>query len=298
MKKNKNISIYCDGGKNIGYGHIRRSLVLYYFLKNKNYKTNILPLSNFPKKFLPLEHNKKIAQLVIFDGPINNSNEKLLKKLRKEQKKIITLDWFGKFIPDINIAIYPHKKVKAKVKSYIGLNYVIIDKKIINIKKNRKYRNIKNNKNIMNKVLIMIGGGDILGLGKKASKYLNNCGFKVTLIEGPLVKNKLVSKNINVLCNPKNLNQLMIKNDWIITNGGNSLFESIFLKKPTYVLPQSNNEIKIAKLFYRNKMIFGFGKKINKFPTEKKFKNFFKRKKSIIDGYGASRIFKIINKAL
>ena len=295
MKKIKKITIFCDGGGKKGIGHIRRSMSLYQLFKKNNYKTNILPLSKYCKKFLPEKNTESVSKLIIFDGPYNSSNQKKLIKLKSYGNTIITMDWFGDFIPDYNIVIYPHKKVNAKLKKFISLGYIIINQKFVDFKKKINTDTAKIKKINNTKVLIMIGGGDILGLGKINAEYLHKLGFQVTLIEGPLVRKKLNSNKIKILKNPSNLHKIFHQNDWVVTNGGNCLFESIFLKKPTYVLPQSKEEIRIAKLFKKKKLILGFGKKVKNIPSPEEIKYFYKGKETIIDAKGSTRIFKIVN---
>jgi len=298
LKKIKKITIFCDGGLKIGFGHIRRSLSLYQLFKKNNYKTNILPLSRYCKKFLPKKDIKSMSNLILFDGPYNQSNQKKLNKLKNSGKTIITMDWFGNFVPDYNIVIYPHKKVNAKLLKFIGLDYIIINQKFIDFKKNINTKKTKFKKLSNKKVLIMVGGGDILGLGKKNAEYLNKLGFKVTLVKGPLVKKKLYSSKIKIVNNPNNLPKILNQNDWIVTNAGNSLFEAIYLKKPTYVLPQSKEELRIAKLFKKKKLILGFGKKVKEIPSPKRVKNFYQSKENVIDAKGAYRILKVVNNLL
>ena len=166
-------------------------MILYYLFKKNYYETCILPLSNHCKKFLPKTKNVFKSRIVLFDAPYNLLNNKKLQKLRNEGNFIIALDWFGKFVPDINITIFPHKKVYANKKKYIGLKYIIIDDKFLDV-------NIKsNNLNYRNKkLLIVLGGGDILNQGRNIANYFSKLKLNVTLVEGPLVKNRTSSKSV------------------------------------------------------------------------------------------------------
>ena len=121
-------------------------------------------------------------------------------------------------------------------------------------------------------------------------------GFKVTIISGPT--NNFKSTRFNTLVNPINFAKILSRSEVIITNGGGTMFESIFLKKITIALPQTAQEMNISKYALNYGSIFGIGLKSINEIDELKIKNFSFPNKDLVDGRGANRIFKIIDNLL
>ena len=211
----------------------------------------------------------------------------LLLEKEKKNKIIITLDWFGHEKPDYNIVIYPHTKPRSIVENLIGFKYIIIRDEILLLKKTKK---------IKNKALVCIGGGDLLNQGHLAAEYLNQKGFDVTLIIGPISKRLLEIKNYKVLINPKNFAELLASSSFVVTNGGGCMFESIFLNIPTCVLAQTEFEKNVSDLALKSNAILGLG--INSIKNLKTSEINFKYQQDLIDGLGKYRIFKIIENIL
>ena len=290
MSKNNNYAIlFTSYDERIGYGHYTRSQSLYKLLKKK--KLNIFILINIKLDIdLSIIFQKYInPKCVIIDTPIIN-NKVLIHY--KKISKIIVFDWFKKFIPDYNIVIYEHSKIKYLKKKFIGFDYANIRKEIINLP-------VKNKKKD-NRFLITIGGGDIKNQGLKIAKIMNKKGFDVSLMKGPLSKyNGLFLKKNNIKYYESFTNFPKILNSYnnIITNGGTCLFESIYLNKNIYVLPQTNKEKKITQYFYNKKLILGYGyMNITNFNFNKF--NILKKTNQLIDGKGLERVANIIHKIM
>ena len=289
---NPKVNIFCDASLEIGYGHVMRSRTLASKLNSNGFEVSIFGLSEFSQNLLDKKDNniENDAELIIYDSPINVENH--LANAISNGKKTIALDWFGLTSPHINIAIHPHKEPKCLHKKFVGLDYILIREEFF------PYRNSLDSKNF-NKVLILMGGGDINGYGEVIANKLSLYNLDVTLIKGPLQnKNYSSDNNYGVLFNPPNIAKQFSESDWIITNGGSSFFEAQFVGKSAFVIPQTDNEETIAKIFFDRDAILGIGIDSIKEITCNQLKSISKNSKSIIDGKGADRITSIINEFL
>ena len=136
-----------------------------------------------------------------------------------------------------------------------------------------------------------MGGGDLLRQSEKASHYLANLGFEVSVILGPYAEDfKVRSTLIKKYRTPKNFFQIMAQSVFAFVNAGSTLFECNYLGVPTIILPQSDNEKRMANYFLSQNWTMGIGLKDYPFLS-KKFTN---STASIIDGKGAKRVMDII----
>jgi spore coat polysaccharide biosynthesis predicted glycosyltransferase SpsG len=283
---NSQIQIYCDGGSKTGFGHISRSKALSNYLSSKGLNSFIIGITKEANGLIGDDaYENKDAQIIVLDS--HRNLDKLIIRERKKNKIIITLDWFGYEKPDYNIVIYPHTKPRSTIKNFIGFKYIIIRDEI---------QLLKNTKKIKNKALICVGGGDLLNQSQLAAEYLNQKGFDVTLVVGPIYKKLLETKNYKVLINPKNFAELLASSSLVVTNGGGCMFESIFLNIPTCVLPQTEFEKNVSDLALKSNAILGSG--INFIKTLKIREINFNYQQDLIDGLGKYRIFKIIDNIL
>ncbi len=280
------IQIYCDGGIKAGYGHISRSKSLCSFLIGKGFNSSIYGISD-ESNFLIGEKSfeNKDAEIVLFDS--HRNLDKLIIKEKKKNKFVITLDWFGKEKPDYNIIIHPHSKPKAKIKCFIGFEYIIIRDEILLLKKTKK---------IKNKALVCIGGGDVLDQSYLAAEYLYHKGLNVTVVNGKTNEKSLTSKKFEVLNNPKNFPELLAESSFVVTNGGGCMFESIYLNTLTWALPQTKFEKNVVNSVFDSNYIVGQG--INSLKSLELDKLEQKNKGTLIDGLGKNRIFNIIQKII
>ena len=277
------VQIYCDGSKSIGFGHISRSLVLCNYLLIKNIEVSIFGLTSEANEFLNTRARENTdAQIVIFDSNSADLNQLIQ---QNKNKTVITLDWFGNVIPDINIVVFAHSNVKANMFKYIGFKYIILKNDILKLKHSTKRKN---------SALVCIGGGDILGQGIQAAEILSKKGMNVTLIKGPTNTNDYSSNKFEILIQPDNFNYLLSTANIVVTNGGGCMFESIFLKQLTFSLPQTVFESNIAQHALKYGSLLGIGlESIRQFDIE--VVNRYKFPKiNLVDGKGVKRIYNII----
>jgi len=274
------IKILTDGNGKIGNGHLSRSNALYSFLKHK-FPTSLEIISESSSK----SSNIFKSKITIVDLPLGYDREVL--RAKKSSDILVCLDYFGDISIDYNIVVFPHTKPVADFSTFIGLDYIILRKDILTIKKNQNPKE--------NYFLVTIGGADINNHSISIAKRIHEQGFNVKVCLGPFFNFVLDNKYpFEVLNNPSNFHEVLNNASIVICNGGGTLFESLYLNKKCYVIPQSNEEENIAKYLLEKKLILGIG--LNNFCKKNisEIINEEINQKNIIDGKGVERIFELI----
>jgi spore coat polysaccharide biosynthesis predicted glycosyltransferase SpsG len=285
------VDIFCDGNSKIGYGHIRRSSVLAAELNNAGIETNLYGLSSNARQILPKAKTvESPAKVLVFDTP-EELNEKINAAQLRNQT-VVTLDWFGEVLPDINIVVFPHAVAKAKRQVFTGFDYILMHQDILTCPKLSASGNAES-------VLICLGGGDVLGQSAVAAQQLCDLGLNVKLVLGPLAQHHQHHKvAYSVLVNPPNLSQLMVTADWLVVNGGGCLFEALYLQKPVFVLPQSEAENAIANHIDRQGAVLGIGLERLRLFNSDELSRVSAQVTGLVDGQGCNRVTKIIRGVL
>lgn len=286
MNLHKRVDILCDGSDQIGFGHIRRSSTLAEQLRKDGVEVRVVGLSNQAEDMLPhVVEDDRTASLIIFDSPSGIDN--LINSAHKRDQVTLTLDWFGKTIPDVNIAVYPHDEVRAKHQSYVGFEFIMVRDEI-------RLQGRVAPSNDVSHVLVVLGGGDVMGQGHSVARHLSDLGLEVTLVQGPLAKNVDEGENYRVLVNPPQLAEIMASCDWAVTNGGGCLFEMLFLGKATVVLPQTESEMKIASYVKERGAVLGIGQEeVCPYQLDEILPVVLNAN-NLVDGHGAERISNIV----
>lgn len=176
------------------------------------------------------------------------SNEliEFLKWAKKNDIKLISIDslikyrdyldhiWLPSVYYDLTMASKPDKNCNIS----FGWDHFLLRK----VKKS-------NSPHLKNKILIMSGGSDVLGLGHWLPKKIDNelkTSSKVAWVKGPYAKFPDIPKdsklNWEVYDNPTNLDDLICNADFVLTLFGVSFFESIQYGIPTVVAPLHPNQ--------------------------------------------------------
>ena len=280
------IEVYCAGNFEVGYGHIRRCKTLAAQLEKDGVDVCIFGLSDEARFFLPKPKTfPRMADLLLFDSPFNIESRVLAAHSRGQTT--VTLDWFGEVTPDVNIAVYPHAEVRGAKKVHVGFEYILIREEIL--LQRRTLQSINSNK-----VLVVLGGGDLLNQGHEIAHRLWIEGLEVTLVQGPFVKNVDKGEGYRVLFNPPDLPQLLACSDWVVTNGGGCLFEAMYLGKATFVLPQTEKEEKIAQFAANRGAILGVGFDNLQAFSYAELGEVAEHASNLVDGLGVSRVSSII----
>lgn len=286
MKVGPSVEIFCEGNDRVGFGHIRRASTLAAQMERDGLNVRITGLSIEAQRLLPAQKFlSSSASIQVFDSPYRIDDE--IFASRSAGHITVTLDWFGDVIPDINIAVYPHCEVRGVRGAYVGFEYILIRKEITLLRPSPVTQSAK-------RVLVFLGGGDLLNQGHETSRRLSQLGYEVTLVQGPLATNKDAGDGYQVLVNPPDLPQLLASSDWAVTNGGGCLFEAMCIGKAAFVLPQTEAEMKIAQVSEARSAVLGIGlDNLRKFHHDD-LEMVANNGSILIDGCGAERISDII----
>lgn len=311
-----NIFFRVDGGEEIGFGHIMRTLAIAKEL-SKNHTVKYI-CSSSPKY---IQGIKKIKKENIDVVKINSENE--IEQINRIIGDIIIIDKYNidynylveikkrfitvyfddnaelNFYPVdmiINQNIYGDKltyNCLPYTKLLLGKDYTIIRDEF----RNSNNKNIPENKNIQD-IFISLGGSDDSNLMEQIICRLNNLQFNLHIIIGPAFKYKdklkTYSKDNIFFYENANMSEVMQKCDMAISSCGSILYELIFLGIPTIGIIVADNQINVAK--YMNDLgairisnISNLVDDILKF----KFRDYINMKKiqnKLIDGMGVYRI--------
>lgn len=283
------IEIICDGGGLYGVGHIRRSYSLAYALRDAAIPVKFTITSDTGKKYKKDFVSTDIKPaLQIIDLPYEI--QPWVNKAREKNIPIVALDYFGNAQPTLTISIYEHIKPLPEGRRVSGLEYAIIRSNIIK----EKPTSIKGN------IVIMIGGSDLNHVGESIALNLSAAVNKINLIQGPAIVEDYISESEKVFVHksPVNLEAIMATCDWAVTNGGGSMMEMMSLGKAVYVVPQTNDELKLAKIVMEKGAILGIGMNSLSIPSELEIVKVGNRAKDLVDGQGANRIINLIKELL
>ncbi len=289
MKAAARVDILCDGNDQIGFGHIRRAQTLAAQLARDGVPVKIIANAASPAMLPVVTAEDAALTITIFDTPLDIDEK--ISALTKQGRMTIALDYFGNALPDVNIAVFAHKAVRARRVAYVGFEYILIRDEIYS---QRGLTNPAPNGHVM----VMVGGGDILGQGHLAAQALVRAGCKVTLIQGPYAASSPRCSSYDVCINPSNLPELFAGCAWAVTSGGGSLFEGLCLGKAVHVLPQTVAEERIAQHVDSRGRILGIGLDSLRAYGANEVINAATRSAYLVDGLGVQRVSKIVRSLL
>ena len=282
------VLIRCITKKESGFGHLRRCLILSKQLQKKKYSIQFAIDNNKNAKKLLKQHDfsyfqfkndmglkkeyatlrkiikKKNFDIIILDA--RERNESLSKFLINDSIfSIVIDDAWGKyahanliFNPTISKEFHKYIKTKNNNKIFHGVKYFITDE---NFSKSKKKLNSIKKKNRYN-ITISMGGSDYDGLTYFLTKALLDLkNINIKLIIGPYFSNykklnTLLNKNIQIINAPKNIWNIFLKSDVVISNAGSTLYELSIQKIPTIYIATEKHQTNYAKEFEAR----GFGK--------------------------------------
>lgn len=286
------VKFKCDGDKTIGLGHARRTHSLAWECKKAGLLVDVDCGSiNEEDTGLYFPHDKGPPGLAVIDLP--NEADKAVKFFSDLKIKTLALDYFKSYEPSAVINIHEHFSSDLKCLRYSGYKYMIVRPEILSLR-TEPYMKCGEG------VIVMMGGADTLGLGDKVARILYDLGEEVTLIVGPLTKDKAAAAGLPYrrLYNPENLPSLMASCKWAVTNGGGSMFEMMCLGKAVHVIPQSDFEENFAVQFLSLKALLGLGLPNLHQPNELSSETTSLAAHRIADGKGLYRILEIIKTML
>lgn len=284
MSSPHQVDIYCDGGPAVGYGHVRRAGTLAARLARDGVAARLAGLSAAASRLLPTPTGPEDeAGVVVFDAP--GGLDDAIARAQACGRRVVALDWFGAAVPDVNIVIFPHHEVRAVRSSYVGLDYVLLRDEVASMQRGtREGRG----------VLVILGGGDVQGMGHDVAGCLSAQGLDVTLVQGPLARDIRPAREYRVLVDPPDLPGLYAQCRWAVTNGGGCMLEAMCAGKAAVALPQTDAEVRLAGWVHQQGGLLGAGPQALRDFSRAEIAAVAARGKMLVDGRGAQRVSAIV----
>jgi spore coat polysaccharide biosynthesis predicted glycosyltransferase SpsG len=284
------IIVASSGGPNLGFGHIRRSLVLIEYLKAKGHTPRHLISNDMESMVFQFNAELKLdLMLLIIDSPLDCSE--LILAARRSNIKSLTLDGNCRIEADFDISLDPRDKICDYVYRFTGFQYTIISEEISKYRTSFEFSDSSKT----NRVTVSIGGGDVLEKGIDTASYLAANGFEVSLIKGPYTNYESGKDwKFRLISEPQNIGEIFANSDWMVTNCGNTLFEAMSLGKSCFVLPQTDKEKSLANFFLESGLILGYDNSLDVKNLDITNSECGRHAYSFIDDKGSERIFKIL----
>lgn len=302
----------------IGTGHLYRCINLAKKLKKNN--KIFFALSKLTKKNernLILKNRFKIISIIksfsldreiekifsvkpnlIIVDKLNTSKNYILNLKRK--CKVVSLDDLGIGSAFTDLTVNSLVKKNSNKNCVWGYKYLILG--------NKKTKTIKI-KNKAKKLFVFFGGCDSRNLTKKITSILGYLNKNTILnIISTRQFPKVDSSQINYFYKPEKFYNIMLNSDMAIVAGGITSFETVRAGIPTICIPQFSHQIRNIYNLSKKKVIitpskdFKFSKNQliqtiynlqNSFSKRKKMSKISKR---FIDGKGADRVARLIQK--
>ena len=289
VKNNGCIEIICDGGRDYGFGHIRRSHTLARALVCSGYQVRYIAASKSGNMLLPEFKSSGLdAAIQIIDLPYDINSYFAIKGTTFVP--VIALDYFEESAASCVISIYEHNAPVPSGTRVSGLEYALIRPEIVNHKTST----------VAEGVVVMIGGSDLNQIGDEVVERLENQESLITLVQGPAnqVGYVVTYPNVIIVKSPLDLEERMSKCTWAVTNGGSSMLEMMCLGKAVHVVPQTEAEKVLAQIVLRDGGILGVGMDTLRTPNPDSIARIGKKAKELVDGNGSNRIIRIIEEYL
>lgn len=279
------INFFASSGR--GFGHASRSIALGNFLEKKfGEKICFGKLGALASKANSKFHvdscGHKLHDLEIVDSP--NSEDDLLQWFSLNGAKTVSFDHRGKFPTDLTITTDPAANFTRGRKYLVGLEYAIIRDEL---RSSPLDSNCKEEYS-----LIVIGGEDASGLTTKVATQVSSKFGEVKIAVGPWNKNKIRGISTSSLYSDQTLFPTLLKGARrAFSSGGTTLLELMHNGIPTYVIPQNQPELLMARSLKHRGMILNIGVPETR-PTNSAELAASRRSKAAVDGMGLERIIK------
>jgi spore coat polysaccharide biosynthesis predicted glycosyltransferase SpsG len=230
------VGILTAANGSIGGGHLVRMKEVRKIFISKGFLCEIFFDEDSLINFLNSKKEKKSFALIDLPEDFEIKLDKVF--LSKECIKI-GYELGRNLIPDYNLVPFQFKSRKFLAKKEIksGLEFLIIREVVRKINENKK-------RNRAPQLIISLGSGDTYNQAMELFKNLRKfCKHrcKILVVIGPHGEKKL-NFNRRVLFSPRNFPELLNSSSTVITNGGTTLVESLYLGKKVYCIPQNNDE--------------------------------------------------------
>ena len=268
------IAFRCDAGRDIGFGHLKRCLVLAKELEKRmdiffisKSETNAIDMIK-RNKFEVIQLDNKIGneqeidkiKEIINAQSINkilidlkkNISKGYIRRLKETGTKTILLDNIGEGRLEADVVIYPvahsdetlFKGIQGEL--YHGWSYILIDKEFFG-----KRKKINKDKT---RILVSMGGSDVHNITPKIINELRKIDrdFECTVVIGPGFKNqsiKVDDDRFMIKKNVSNMAELMLNSSIGIILFGVSAYEAAAARLPCILITDSARNKKAAEKF-------------------------------------------------
>ncbi|UXC29343.1 hypothetical protein N3114_11910 [Aliarcobacter butzleri] len=269
------IIVHAKGNSQLGIGNLSRSYELIKYLSIskeiigifecdenifKRYdKSNIYKSDSLEESLSIIKKN----HCSIYISDLVNPNKDLSDILKNMGVKYILhfndID-FG-FEPDILFITdsFDYEFLDNRFKIYRGFEYYIVGSEIL------KYRKDFKNKNSIKNILICFGGADPALFTEYFVDKIEDLKYNYKIVLGPAMpKNrkddilKIKKKNIEYIDSPTNMIELLLNSDMLVTLGGMTTYEAMYLGVPASAVRWNYLEY-IVKSFGEKNMITDLG---------------------------------------
>jgi len=242
------IIIFAPASPEIGGSHAIRMAALANILIDLDYKVTLFKELNNLAGYINQVSKKTV---IVIDAPTKSNYN--LDFLSKKNLIRIGFEFSGELEVEYNIVPFTSKSLsfRATKTLYSGLEYLILRPEI-------KQNFLRTKKRKMD-VVISLGAGDTLDNASKIRRKIRSRykDFDVRIILGKHSKHKSTHKKY-IIKDPDNFYEVIESADHVVTNGGTTLAESIYLQKNILAWPQNQLELEFAlylQQFYEFELI-------------------------------------------
>lgn len=322
----KNIVFITEWKNKTGAGHLSRCLSLRDAFHERGYKTSFIIDSEKEFDFKSLEikpiifdwrSNPEDIKNFISDSSILVIDSYLATK--EQLKYLASITDYPVFISDVKLNYFPKGIViignsfahelniinSKEVHYLLGIKYALLRKEFWDIEKKEISQNIT-------KILICLGDADPKNLKIEIGEIIARAysDAEITVLSSRDLKKNPKRKNLTILSrrlSAKEMANLFLKHDVVISNGGQTLIECIRVGVPTIAVKMADNQIRNIKTLADKELSFKIldTANINSLRDQvldylNNLKDHNKRlkinnsSKELIDGQGARRVSKEI----
>ena len=318
MQRNDNICILFITKKHSKVSELLRDYHI-ELLSEKSLRNEIIAVNKILSKFRP-----HVLILDITDPyPSIKRNPLFFEWIRCLREKgiflvgiegISTRNYYPHMI--VNGTIVPEWHIysrKPQTRYFIGPKYLILDRKFIEL--HREKRIISNN---CNKILICMGGSDISNTTLKVINSLRSLkhNLEIALILGPWYKGESILKRkikdyphkIKVYRGVRDISRHMMDSDIAITSAGRILYELCATGTPSISIPIVKHQMYTAREMEKQKTTINLGFRVSQEKIKRTVEMLLNNKdlrkrmsengKKLIDGRGVERVSRNILKHL
>ena len=242
------IIVFAPASPEIGGSHAIRMAALANVLTDLDYKVTFFKELNNLANYINQVSKKTV--IVIDAPPKSNYN---LDFLSKKNLIRIGFEFSGELEVEYNIVPFAFKSLRFRATKnlYSGLEYLILRPEI-------KQNFLRTKKRELD-VVISLGAGDTLDNASKIrGKILSqHRDFDVKIILGKHSGHESSHEKCTII-DPDNFYEIIESADHVVTNGGTTLAESIYLQKNILAWPQNQLELEFAlylQQFYEFELI-------------------------------------------